>query len=470
MTPRTTLTTVLLAVALAGCTSPTPPPPPTDTIPPALSGPGSLVVQADSTAGAVVTFLVEAFDVGDDAAKAVDCVPPPGALYPVGTTSVSCSAEDSAGNVGLLSFTVTVEAPPGAAAVAAGSSHACALIDDGSVRCWGLNSQLQLGTAGVVGSTPTPVVVPGVHRAVEITAGSDHTCALIDDGTVTCWGQNGGRLGNGDESAFSPPMPVVGLDGVASVSAGDAHTCAVLEDGTARCWGGNSNGQLGNGSIALSAVPVAVSGLTGALSISAGGSHTCAVRASGLTRTVRCWGANDLGQLGNGTTTASSVPVTVPGLTSTFVGPAAVAAGTVSTCALLDDGTARCWGDNRDGQLGNGSFANTAAPVLVNGLTGATSLDTRFINTCATVTGGEVRCWGANQAGQLGNGTASAPSNVAVGVTGLSDAAGVSVGSPFACALRTTGAVACWGNNDFGRLGDGSGTDSPVPVPVAAVP
>jgi alpha-tubulin suppressor-like RCC1 family protein len=309
-----------------------------------------------------------------------------------------------------------------------------------------------------------------VQGAVEITAGSDHTCALIDDGSVTCWGQNGGRLGNGVDAAYSPPMTVVGLDGVVSVSAGDAHTCAVLEDGTARCWGGNSDGQLGNGSTAFSAVPVAVSGLTGALSISAGGSHTCALRASGLTRTVRCWGANDLGQLGNGTTTASSVPVTVPGLTSTFVGPAAVAAATVSTCALLDDGTARCWGDNGDGQLGNGSFANTATPVLVNGLTGVASLDTRFINTCATVTSGEVRCWGANQAGQLGNGTASAPSTVAVPVMGLRDAVGVSVGSSFACAARTTGAVVCWGDNDFGRLGDGSGTDSPVPVPVATIP
>jgi hypothetical protein len=159
MTPRTTLTTVLLALALAGCTSPTPPPPPTDTIPPALSGPGSLVVQADGTAGAVVTYLVEAFDVGDDAAVAVGCVPPSGERFPVGTTSVSCSAEDSAGNVGQLSFTVTVEAPPGATEVAAGSSHACALIGDGSVRCWGLNSQLQLGTAGPVSSAPTPVVV-----------------------------------------------------------------------------------------------------------------------------------------------------------------------------------------------------------------------------------------------------------------------------------------------------------------------
>jgi alpha-tubulin suppressor-like RCC1 family protein len=472
MTQRMKLATVVLVLmsAVAACTAPPPPPPPPgDTVPPVLTGPGDLRLDTARTDGAVVTYLVEAFDAGDGTDVQVDCSPSSGELFPVGTTVVSCTAADAAGNVGELSFTVTVELLPGAVSVVAGSTHACALLDDGAVRCWGLNDQWQLGTADAAGNAATPVPVPGVQDAVALTAGSSHTCALIEGGTVTCWGADGGRLGHGVIAAFALPAPVAGLTDAVAVSAGDFHTCALLGDGTARCWGGNDEGQLGNGTTTTSGTPVAVSGLTGALSISAGGGHSCAVRASGLSRTVRCWGANDQGQLGNGTTTGSSVPVTVPGLTTTFVGAAAVAAGTISTCALLDDGTARCWGSNGYGQLGDGSFTSSSSPVEVNGLTAATSLDLRFINACATVAAGEIRCWGNNQLGQLGNGTTS-PTQVPVQVTGISGAVDVSVGSGFACATLPTRAIACWGDNDFGRLGDGTGLDSSVPVGVVGIP
>lgn len=468
---RLTLATLLLALvsALAACAAPAPPPP-GDTVPPVVTGPGDLRIDTDRIDGAAVTYLVEAFDVGDDVAVPVDCSPASGATFPIGATVVSCSASDAAGNVADLSFRITVELLPGAVSVAAGIAHACALIADGTVRCWGLNSQLQLGTDEAAGTAPTPVEVPTVAGAVAISAGTAHTCALIDDGTVRCWGANlGGELGNGTPSGFSTPVAVAGLTNATAISAGNAHTCAILDDGTATCWGFNGEGQLGNGTTVSSAAPVPVAGLTGALSISAGAGHTCAVRSSGLGRTVRCWGGNDAGQLGSGTTTDSSVPVTVPGLTSTFVGAAAVAAGSLSTCALLDDGTARCWGRNAEGQLGDGSLVGSLSPVDVSGLSDATSLDVGLFNACATLSDGAVRCWGSNQTGQLGNGTTS-PSPIPVAVSVIDDAIDVAVGSLFACSTATTTQVRCWGHNDFGRLGNGSGTDSPVPVTVVGIP
>jgi hypothetical protein len=276
---RLTLATLLLALvsALAACAAPAPPPP-GDTVPPVVTGPGDLRIDTDRIDGAAVTYLVEAFDVGDDVAVPVDCSPASGATFPIGATVVSCSASDAGGNVADLSFRITVELLPGAVSVAAGIAHACALIADGTVRCWGLNSQLQLGTDEAAGTAPTPVEVPTVAGAVAISAGTAHTCALIDDGTVRCWGANlGGELGNGTPSGFSTPVAVAGLTNATAISAGNAHTCAILDDGTATCWGFNGEGQLGNGTTVSSAAPVPVAGLTGALSISAGAGHTCAV-------------------------------------------------------------------------------------------------------------------------------------------------------------------------------------------------
>ncbi|MGA9350442.1 MAG: hypothetical protein WBW48_16795, partial [Anaerolineae bacterium] len=182
-----------------------------------------------------------------------------------------------------------------------------------------------------------------------IAAGYRHTCALTAGG-VKCWGYNGyGQLGDGTWTWRNTPVDVSGLtSGVTTIAAGSYHTCALTAGGGAKCWGHNNNGQLGDGTTTNRNTPVDVSGLTsGVDAIAAGSYHTCALTAGG----VKCWGLNDYGQLGDGTTTNRNTPVDVSGLTS---GVAAIAAGYYHTCALTAGGV-KCWGRNNNGQLGDGT-------------------------------------------------------------------------------------------------------------------
>src|SRR5438876_2882229 len=202
-----------------------------------------------------------------------------------------------------------------ATAIEAGSFHTCARLDDGTVRCWGLNDSGQLGD-GTTTNALTPVAVAGVAGAAAVSGGGFHTCARFSDGTLECWGRNGsGQLGDPATTTFSSPTPVrvTGITGAASMTAGGFHTCALLGDGSVRCWGQNDYGQLGNGTgdpvpdnpTTFNPTPVTVSGITTAVAISAGGWHTCALLRDG---TVQCWRHNMYGQLGDGSTTAPPAP------------------------------------------------------------------------------------------------------------------------------------------------------------------
>ncbi|MEZ5331906.1 MAG: GH25 family lysozyme [Thermoanaerobaculia bacterium] len=300
-----------------------------------------------------------------------------------------------------------------------GLRHGCALRADGLPVCWGDASEGQLGVdpATVTGRRErrpyrgTAEPPPGAPALTALDAGWLHTCGLTADGGVVCWGDHDrGQLGR---SAPGPAAaPVEGLPGpVVELAAGGLHSCAVLADGGVACWGNGSHGQLGTKIDGDSAAPRTVPGLPDpALSVAVGAYHSCAVLRGGA---VYCWGDNRFGQLGDGTRTARPAPAPVVGLS----GPVhSLDAGTSFTCALLVDGSVSCWGSNELGELGSGGYSgaplsrpeppNPPAPAPVQGLPGAARrMQAAGDHACAVVTDGSVHCWGGNYSGQLGDGT-----------------------------------------------------------------
>ena len=355
----------------------------------------------------------------------------------------------------------------GVAAVSVGSVHTCALTTAGRLRCWGWNGDGQLGdgTSNLV--RPTPVDVVGLTSGVAaVSSRGVHTCAVTTAGGLKCWGSNNfGQLGDGTTKDRTPPVDVVGLtSGVAAVSSGGAHTCAVTTAGGLKCWGHSSRGQLGDGTLTDRSTPVDVVGLaSGVAAVSANNRHTCAVTTVGG---VTCWGLNNKGQLGDGTLTNRTTPVDVVGLTS---GVAAVSAGSFHACALTSTGGVKCWGDNSNGQLGDGTSGSISSmPVDVVGLTsGVTAVSAGSEYSCALTTGGGLKCWGSNRDGQLGDGTSNFIRTTPVDVVGLtSGVTAVSAGGGYTCALTTAGGLKCWGFNSAGQLGDGTTASRTAPVDV----
>ena len=302
-----------------------------------------------------------------------------------------------------------------------------------------------------------------------VDVGSAFSCALTAIGGVQCWGDNqSGLLGSGiAQQSINVPVDVIGLDsGVQAISTGGFHTCAVTQFSGAQCWGSNGAGQLGDGTTTRRGTPVTVAGLAvGVADISAGWGHSCAVTAAG---NARCWGDNDYGQLGDGTTIDRTVPVEVDGLPPG--GVAAIAAGARHTCALLTSSIIMCWGDNSFGQLGNRSTNPSIAPRFVNGVQGPISLSAGMWHNCAVQANGQARCWGRRDGGRLGDGTMEgiATSGVAVDLPN-EDFATIYAGGVGSCATTTSGHAYCWGLNYNGQLGDGTLTDSALPVPVSGL-
>ncbi|MBF8291020.1 MAG: regulator of chromosome condensation, partial [Chloroflexi bacterium] len=222
---------------------------------------------------------------------------------------------------------------------------------------------------------------------------------------------------------------------ISRLAAGGRHTCAVTDGDAVKCWGANDAGQLGDGTTIGQSTPVDVAGLaSGVVAITAGGTHSCALTTAGG---VKCWGSNGAGQLGNGTTTDSSIPVDVAGLASEVN---FVAAGSAHTCAVTSGGAVRCWGANYFQQLGNGTTTDSSVPVPVSGLDGGVSaIAAGDIHSCALTTGGGVKCWGYAGSGGLGG---AVPGDV----PGLASGVGaISVSYEQSCALTMAGAVMCWG-------------------------
>lgn len=333
--------------------------------------------------------------------------------------------------LGLAGSTAFAASPP--TVISAGLTETCAVLADRTVACWSTEGEGVIGTpvtvlAGAGSTSP----LSGVRS---VASGFDHTCAVLVDETAVCWGANsptaadtfggfdssGGKLGDGTTVDRPAPVTVVAADGgsgplagVAGIAVGYFHTCALLVNTTVSCWGDNREGQLGDGTTTSHAAPVTVLdapgssiALSGVAEIAAADFHTCALLLEG---TVRCWGSNESGRLGDGTEISRPTPVPViaaPGSPTPLTGVAAISVaadgasgfngveGGGNSCALLVDGGVRCWGNASSGQLGTVGLESSAVPVDVTGLSGpATAIAVAGLDTCALLVGGTVECWG----------------------------------------------------------------------------
>ena len=327
-----------------------------------------------------------------------------------------------------------------------------------SAVSWGDNFVGQLGNGTTAGSV-APGGISGLSSGiVQVSAGQQHGLALASDGTVWAWGEgSSGELGNGFLNESTTPVNVVGLSGVTQVSAGTQHSLALRSDGTVWAWGQNLNGELGNGTTYFAQpAPVQVPGLTGVTQIAAGDFFNLALRSDG---TVWAWGDNRVGQLGDGSTAADSdVPVQVSGLSRVIM----IAAGKGTAMAVTrrsfisTQTTVWTWGWNFYGQIGDGTFTNRLTPVPVAGI-GApvvAGIAEGYGDSLALGSDGSVWAWGADMGGQLNGYPTQAPQPTPAEVAGMgSGITQIAAGDGPTLVLYSDGTVYTWGYNPAGQLG-----------------
>ena len=387
-----------------------------------------------------------------------------------------------------------------------GDRHTCAILDNGDVKCWGWDQYGQVGDGGPTwtSSNPTNTDAPsstaidlGTGRtAVALSSGTQHTCAILDNGDLKCWGRDaGGQLGDGgpvwtvsnptDINAPSATPIDLGTDRTAvAMATGAAHTCAILDNTDLKCWGRDSEGQLGDGGSNTNTNTPSTTAIdlgTGrtAVAVESRGYHTCAILDNG---DVKCWGSDEYGQLGDGGPlwySSSPTDVNAPSTTAIDLGAGrtaiAIALGNYHTCAILDNGEVKCWGWDYNGQLGDGgSNTNLNAPptTAINLGTGRTAVAVSAgdFHTCAILDNGDLKCWGSNSQGQLGMGNnvdLNAPSSTAIDLGPGRTAVAIDLGTFHTCAILDNSDLKCWGLDAQGQLGDGAGNSnqgSPVSV------
>ena len=308
----------------------------------------------------------------------------------------------------------------------------------------------------------------GCCRATAVFAGSNHTCALLENRELLCWGA---AAASGAADYFTDrlrPGRIAGLaPGVVAATGGLLHSCALFDDGGVQCWGINSNGSLGNNSTAPSLTPVIAGPMAAASSVSASANFTCAIAAGA----AMCWGSGTTGEQGNGDTFDRHAPGAVSGLNASV---ASIATGYNAACATLAGGEARCWGQNTAGKLGANLPSNSmqTVPVTVAADAGIAQIFPALTFACAVSSVGQLLCWGANGLGQLGDGTSNG-TRPGIAATLPFDAGILSVASGGAAEHSCVGTVRgamCWGNNDHGQVGDGTvsvgGQAHAIPTPV----
>jgi alpha-tubulin suppressor-like RCC1 family protein len=431
----------------------------TTTVSASVSGAKTCKLRANKpVSGLPATFACE----GEPAAVSRELTMPANTGSTAVTYKLSLSARGTKTEGIFVAERSVIVRPTGTATqVASGYQHSCALLSTGHIDCWGYDKQGQLGNGTEKRVEDNPVEVENIGDASQVAAGGDDSCALLSTGHIDCWGDNmDGQLGDGSTTGSLTPVEVQDLVDPSQVTAGGdderAHACGLLSTGHIDCWGSNQFGELGNGGSTKSDMPVEVQDITDATQVSAGDRSTCAVLATGH---IDCWGS----QLGNGTDESSNTPVEVQDITNATQ----VAVGGFSTCAVLSTGHIDCWGANEDGQLGDGTTESTDTPVEVQGITEATRVSAGELFTCAVLSTGHAGCWGAGGLGQLGDGS-TVSTDAPVEVQDISSGSQVAAGSKHACALVSTSQVECWGYNKQGQLGDPSDrkeiTDTPVGV------
>jgi alpha-tubulin suppressor-like RCC1 family protein len=352
-------------------------------------------------------------------------------------------------------------------AVAVGGNHTCAILQDLTMMCWGRNDAGQLGV-GDTDPHPRPVAVPKLKNVIFASIGAMHTCAVRENGEVYCWGSNdAGQLGLGTTGGMQTSPQRVAVEASAKVQAGLQHTCTELKSNKVMCWGANAEGELGDETRQARATPGFVSGISGQSKLSTGGGrHTCVTALGDAgAQVVYCWGLNDKGQLGIPTSTPSSpTPVVVAGVT----GAAKVFVGKDHSCATLKaDTSVLCWGSNESGQLGNEVLGPQPTPQKVEGLANIDALGGGSQHTCAFEEAAlQMKCWGSNSRGQLGKKTTGAGVITTPTLVNLPTVKTGSSKGDHSCAIDEPGALYCWGSNEYGQLGDGlSGVETSRPEP-----
>lgn len=357
--------------------------------------------------------------------------------------------------------------------VTSGGTFTCAILANQTLQCWGANDQGQLGQGDVTGRL-TPASVPLPDLVQQVVAGSTHTCALLVNGSVACFGRNSyGQLGYGDTiQRRSPSGWVVTTAQVTQLASGDNHVCALLVTGNLTCWGHNDRGQIGNDGTSdqLSPASVGFSAATNITAVSCGGSYSCALLSNG---SLRCWGDNSYGQLGRsfGSATYLAVP---PAVDIPLFNVSTFSTGYRHACAIVKNGSVYCWGSNSNAQLGCGSkcsiSSNYVTPVGPLSILGAIAIRaSTYYHTCAVVhtIPHALSCFGDGLEGQLGDGR-SDNSNVPtdpISLGGLIEE--VEAGEYHTCALLRNGSVYCFGANNYGQLGYGDTTARSAPAPIA---
>ena len=353
--------------------------------------------------------------------------------------------------------------------LATGSGHSCAILDNGSAMCWGHDNYGQLGDGGDTTNRNKPttyVSIEGGQSVTQIYAKQSRTCIVLNDNTASCWGFNeDGQAGDNSTNRYKSPSAEVQFpDGkrVKSMGMGLKHTCAILEDDTLTCWGLDSHGALGNGNSDTSDkyTPQTITTPSDrkVVKVEPGATHTCILLDDGG---VMCWGRDNLGQLGNGDTSdtihAPSSNVELPeGRAATDL-----SVGDHHSCALLDNGSVACWGQNNHGQLGDNSTTHRSIPIYPHLPAGslAVSVAVGPFNSCAILENSSLYCWGHNGYGRLGIGVTGGVYTTPMFVEGPTNIVDLSVNYDHTCGLSENGSISCWARGKYGQLGNGQWGD-----------